>query len=81
MAQALQEELYCLDGEPVTSKHSRQSSAKGDPLAQYRQRLRSVRCVNCRAPIKIEVPELVDRTKKMLKDSRRSMGVFGWRDG
>lgn len=74
MAQALQEELYHENGELVTSKRPRQFSAKGDALAEYRQQLRSVRCVNCRAPIKIGVAELVERTKNMLKQSRRFMG-------
>jgi hypothetical protein len=74
MAQALQEELYRLEGGPATPKHPRQFSARGDPLAEYRQQLRSIRCANCRAPIKIGVAELVERTKNMLKDSRRSMG-------
>jgi hypothetical protein len=76
MAQALQEELYRLGGGLATPKHPRQSSARGDPLAEYRQQLRSVRCANCRATIKIGVAEVIERTKDMLKDSRRSMSFW-----
>jgi hypothetical protein len=41
-------------------------------LEKYRQRLQSVRCVNCTAPIKVDAAELVQRTRRMLKSSRKS---------
>lgn len=41
-------------------------------LELYRQHLQSIRCVHCYAPLKIEAPELIQRTRRMLKSSRRS---------
>ncbi|KAK4151840.1 hypothetical protein C8A00DRAFT_45025 [Chaetomidium leptoderma] len=43
--------------------------AKPDGLAEYRQRLQSMRCIRCKMSIKIETADLIQRTRRMLKES------------
>lgn len=75
VAQRLQEEMYHQEDELLALRFPRRLPAGIDPLGEYREQLQSKRCAKCRAPLKIIVSEVIQRTRKMLKESRRSMAT------
>lgn len=72
LALQMQQELQRDDLEASEPCFGHQFTVVGPKqLEQFRQRLQAIRCVNCAAPLKIEASELIQRTRRMLKSSRR----------
>lgn len=57
---------------PQASKDIAQDRRVGvDLLAEYRKRLKSKSCAACKTPVEIDAADLVKKTGKMLKESRK----------